>query len=106
MMGFAQYLKLGRWKGKRSKIMRRRNCRPIFALDDEGEVTPVRHSGVDGLWYMVGNLSLSRFFSTHLALREWIFFHCVAYTHIETYIAEIKAIEEGIYGTRYEKRAR
>lgn len=64
-----------------------------------------RHSGVDGLWYMLGNLSLSRFYSMHLALRECIFSLGVFLTHTVMTVVEIKAIEEGLYGTRYEARA-
>ncbi|PPQ97225.1 hypothetical protein CVT26_000750 [Gymnopilus dilepis] len=59
-------------------------CKPIWGLDDEGEINGVwRDLGVPGLWTMLGNLALCRFHSTHLTL-------------------QIKAIEEGIMGTRYE----
>jgi len=58
-------------------------CQPIWGLNEEGEVNGVwKEFGVPGLWYMLGNLSLCRFHSKHVAL-------------------QIKAIEEGIFGTRY-----
>jgi hypothetical protein len=42
----------------------------IGGLDEEGEIRgPWRHSGVQGLWYMMGNLALCRFHSNHVALR-------------------------------------
>ncbi|EJD00098.1 FAD/NAD-binding domain-containing protein [Fomitiporia mediterranea MF3/22] len=54
-------------------------------INDEGEMAGLwRHSGVQGLYLMIGNLSLSRFHSKHLALL-------------------IKAQEEGIAGERYTK---
>ncbi|KAJ7292438.1 hypothetical protein C8J57DRAFT_1265861 [Mycena rebaudengoi] len=58
-------------------------CKRILGLDAEGEVYGVwRDVGVHGLWYMMGNLTLSRFHSKHLAL-------------------QIKAMEEGLFGERY-----
>ncbi|KAF7323963.1 Flavin-containing monooxygenase [Mycena kentingensis (nom. inval.)] len=59
-------------------------CPPIWGLDAEGEINGAwRDLGSKGLWYMMGNLALSRFHSKHLAL-------------------QIKAMEEGIWdGTRY-----
>ncbi|KAF7310130.1 hypothetical protein MIND_00386400 [Mycena indigotica] len=59
--------------------------RPVWGLDKEGEMNGAwRDLGVKGLWYMTGNLSMSRFHSKHVAL-------------------QIKAIEEGILkdGERY-----
>ena len=42
----------------------------LGGLDEEGEIRgPWRHSGVQGLWYMMGNLALCRFHSNHVALR-------------------------------------
>ncbi|EGO25706.1 hypothetical protein SERLADRAFT_437430 [Serpula lacrymans var. lacrymans S7.9] len=56
---------------------------PIWGLDAEGEFNSTwREVGVDGIWCMMGNLALCRFHSKHLAL-------------------QIKAKEEGIFGTRY-----
>ncbi|KAH9484720.1 Indole-3-pyruvate monooxygenase YUCCA1 [Psilocybe cubensis] len=61
-----------------------KKCKPIWGLDKEGELNGTwKGLGVPGLWYMMGNLALCRFHSTHLTL-------------------QIKAIEEGIFGTRYE----
>ena len=70
-----------------SKGMIRRVCgvdvadrvKRIGGLDEEGEMCgPWRHSGVQGLWYMIGNLSLCRFHSNHVALRMFfiILFCC------------------------------
>ncbi|KAJ6467908.1 hypothetical protein C8R45DRAFT_1171515 [Mycena sanguinolenta] len=59
-------------------------CRRIWGINAEGEINGVwRDLGVPGLWYMTGNLALCRFHSKHVAL-------------------QIKAIEEGVFGTRYE----
>ncbi|KDR66366.1 hypothetical protein GALMADRAFT_162115 [Galerina marginata CBS 339.88] len=59
-------------------------CKDIWGLNDEGELNGVwRDLGVPGLWMMLGNLALCRFHSTHIAL-------------------QIKAMEEGVFGTRYE----
>ncbi|KAF8965605.1 FAD/NAD(P)-binding domain-containing protein [Flammula alnicola] len=56
----------------------------VGGLDEEGEINGAwRNVGVPGLWYMFGNLALCRFHSTHITL-------------------QIKAMEEGIFGTRYE----
>jgi putative flavoprotein involved in K+ transport len=53
-------------------------CGPVWGLDDEGELRGVwRGSGHPRLWFMAGNLALSRMYSQHLALR-------------------IKAVEEGL----------
>jgi len=58
-------------------------CKPIWGLNKEGEINGVwRDIGVPGLWYVMGNLALCRFHSTHTAL-------------------QIKAMEEGIFSTRY-----
>lgn len=49
--------------------------KPIWGLDEEGEIQSVwRDSGVEGLYCMMGNLALCRFYSKHLALREFLFF--------------------------------
>ncbi|KAF7378296.1 Flavin-containing monooxygenase [Mycena sanguinolenta] len=59
-------------------------CKPIWGLNDEGEINGAwRDLGVPGLWYMTGSLALSRFHSKHVAL-------------------QIKAMEEGVFGNRYE----
>ncbi|KAI6046382.1 FAD/NAD(P)-binding domain-containing protein [Pisolithus marmoratus] len=64
---------------------------PIWGINDEGELNSVsREIGgrgrsaekVAGLWSLMGNLAMCRFFSKHLAL-------------------QIKAYEEGIFGERY-----
>ncbi|KAL4247718.1 hypothetical protein ABKN59_008249 [Abortiporus biennis] len=56
---------------------------PIWGLDEEGEVNGCyRELGIPGLWYMMGNLAWSRFFSKHVAL-------------------QIKAKQQNILGTRY-----
>ncbi|PPQ85677.1 hypothetical protein CVT25_002128 [Psilocybe cyanescens] len=60
-----------------------KKCTPVWGLDKEGELNGTwKGLGVPGLWYMMGNLALCRFHSTHLTL-------------------QIKAIEEGVFGTRY-----
>ncbi|KZT09319.1 FAD/NAD-binding domain-containing protein [Laetiporus sulphureus 93-53] len=62
-------------------------CNPIWGLDQEGEIQGVwRDLGVPGLWYMMGPLQMARFFSKLMAL-------------------QIKATEEGIFGTRYSIKA-
>ncbi|EGO00127.1 hypothetical protein SERLA73DRAFT_107112 [Serpula lacrymans var. lacrymans S7.3] len=58
---------------------------PIWGLDAEGELQSTWRevgAGLEGIWCMMGNLALCRFHSKHLAL-------------------QIKAKEEGIYGTKY-----
>ncbi|KAJ7624512.1 hypothetical protein FB45DRAFT_1086278 [Roridomyces roridus] len=58
--------------------------RKIWGLNEEGEIYGAwRDVGVDGLWYMTGNFAVSRFHSKHVAL-------------------QIKAMEEGVFGTRYQ----
>ncbi|KAF9270756.1 FAD/NAD(P)-binding domain-containing protein [Marasmius fiardii PR-910] len=58
-------------------------CKPIWGLDEEGELQGTfRSLGVPGLWYIMGNLALDRFHTKHAAL-------------------QIKAMEEGVFGTRY-----
>ncbi|KIM76995.1 hypothetical protein PILCRDRAFT_796588 [Piloderma croceum F 1598] len=58
-------------------------CKPIWGLDDESEIRGLwRDMGIPHLWSMMGNLAYSRFHSKHLAL-------------------QIKAIEEGVFGSRY-----
>jgi hypothetical protein len=56
--------------------------KPIWGVNSEGEFNGVytyNALGVRGLWYMLGNLAMCRFHSTHIAL-------------------QIKAMEEGIWG--------
>ena len=44
---------------------------PIWGLNEEGEIrTAWREVGLPNVWYMMGNLAWSRFYSKHLALRE------------------------------------
>ncbi|GBE78965.1 FAD/NAD-binding domain-containing protein [Sparassis crispa] len=48
----------------------RDSLKPVWGLDDEGELRSVwRESGHDGLWFAFGNLSLSRYYSTFLAMQ-------------------------------------
>ncbi|KAL0956661.1 hypothetical protein HGRIS_002793 [Hohenbuehelia grisea] len=55
----------------------------LWGLNEEGEINGAwRDVSVPGMWFMMGNLALCRFHSKHLAL-------------------QIKAIEEGVFGTRY-----
>ncbi|TFK70711.1 FAD/NAD(P)-binding domain-containing protein [Pluteus cervinus] len=62
-------------------------CKPVWGLDAEGELNGCwRDLGLKGLWYMIGNLALARFHSKHVAL-------------------QIKALEEGVFGTRYSATA-
>ncbi|KAF8150950.1 hypothetical protein B0H34DRAFT_730728 [Crassisporium funariophilum] len=57
--------------------------KPVWGLNEEGEINGCwRDLGVEGMWYMMGNLALCRFYSKHVAL-------------------QIKAIEEGVFGERY-----
>ncbi|KAF8813451.1 hypothetical protein BYT27DRAFT_7180991 [Phlegmacium glaucopus] len=57
--------------------------KPIWGLDEEGELKGCfRDLGYQGLWYILGNFAMSRFYSKHMAL-------------------QIKAMEEGIFGERY-----
>ncbi|KAF9559245.1 FAD/NAD(P)-binding domain-containing protein [Agrocybe pediades] len=63
-------------------------CAPLWGLDEEGELQGAwkqlgTKNGLKGLWYMMGNLALCRFHSSHLTL-------------------QIKAIEEGLVKSRYE----
>ena len=45
-------------------------CVPVFGVASDGEMSGSwRHSGQDGLWFMVGNLQMARVFSRPLALR-------------------------------------
>jgi len=79
-------------------------CHPLWGLDEEGELQGAWKelgvkNGLRGLWYMMGNLALCRFHSTHLTLREY----CCCLLNCElTCGLEIKAIEEGVMGSRYE----
>ncbi|KAJ7113220.1 hypothetical protein C8R44DRAFT_741549 [Mycena epipterygia] len=58
-------------------------CNKIWGWNEEGEINGAwRDLGVPGLWYMLGNLALSRFHSKHVAL-------------------QIKAMEENVFGERY-----
>jgi hypothetical protein len=53
----------------------------VWGFNEEGEFrTMWQKSGHEGLWFMGGNLAISRYFSRMLAL-------------------QIKAVEEGIKGT-------
>ncbi|KAG2078548.1 FAD/NAD(P)-binding domain-containing protein [Suillus decipiens] len=64
---------------------------PIWGLDKEGELNSVcrevggrsKDSELNGIWCMMGDFALCRFYSKHLAL-------------------QIKSYEEGIFGTRYQ----
>ncbi|KAF9538185.1 hypothetical protein CPC08DRAFT_756400 [Agrocybe pediades] len=61
-------------------------CAPLWGLDEEGELQGAwkqlgTKNGLKGLWYMMGNLALCRFHSSHLTL-------------------QIKAIEEGLIRSR------
>jgi len=56
---------------------------PVWGLSHEGELNSLwRHCGVPNLYFMMGNLALCRFHSTHIAL-------------------QIKAKEEGLYTSPY-----
>ncbi|KAG7099769.1 hypothetical protein E1B28_001581 [Marasmius oreades] len=58
-------------------------CKPIWGLDGEGELHGTfKDLGVPGLWYIMGNLALHRFHTKHVAL-------------------QIRAMEGGVFGTRY-----
>ncbi|KAJ7649638.1 hypothetical protein FB45DRAFT_986221 [Roridomyces roridus] len=58
-------------------------CSKIWGLNEQGELHGAwRGLGVPGLWYMLGNLQMSRFHSKHVAL-------------------QIKAMEEGVFEGRY-----
>jgi cation diffusion facilitator CzcD-associated flavoprotein CzcO len=55
----------------------------IWGLTAEGEMSGCWNDlGVPGMWYMLGNLAQARFYSKHVAI-------------------QIKAQEEGLFGTRY-----
>ncbi len=63
-----------------------KKLKPIWGVDSEGETIGVWKAnglGPTGLWYMLGNLGICRFHSTHMAL-------------------QIKAMEEGIWSGAYE----
>ena len=50
-----------------------KDIKPVWGLNKEGELNSAyRWCGVPGLYFMLGNLGLSRFHSKHLALREYI----------------------------------
>ncbi|KIK03022.1 hypothetical protein K443DRAFT_677178 [Laccaria amethystina LaAM-08-1] len=58
-------------------------CKPLWGMDEEGEINGCwKDLGVPGLWYIMGNLALCRFYSKTIAL-------------------QIKAMEEGLFSTRY-----
>ncbi|EKM78021.1 hypothetical protein AGABI1DRAFT_76376 [Agaricus bisporus var. burnettii JB137-S8] len=61
-------------------------CSAVWGMDEEGEINGTwRDMGLKGMWYMMGNLALCRFYSKHLAL-------------------QIKAIEENVFdGVRYSR---
>ncbi|PSS35577.1 hypothetical protein PHLCEN_2v1454 [Hermanssonia centrifuga] len=75
---------------------------PIWGLNDEGELrTAWREVGVPNVWYMMGNLAWARFFSKHVALRTSASF-VISKAHISPFNpTEIKAKQEGLFGTRY-----
>ncbi|KAG6860939.1 hypothetical protein C0995_005769 [Termitomyces sp. Mi166 len=78
-----------------------KSVNPIWGFDPEGELNSVwRDMGVKGLWSMLGNLALCRFHSKHIALRACVF-PLYDIILIQSEIAEIKAIEEGVFGERY-----
>ncbi|CAA7260826.1 unnamed protein product [Cyclocybe aegerita] len=59
------------------------SLKSVWGLNKEGELNGTwRDIGVKGLWYMLGNLALCRFHSSHMVL-------------------QIKAMEEGFFGERY-----
>ncbi|KAI0791868.1 hypothetical protein C8Q75DRAFT_876016 [Abortiporus biennis] len=59
----------------------------IWGIDEEGEVNGCyRELGTPGLWYIMGNLAGCRFFSKHVAL-------------------QIKAKQQGVFGTRYSAKS-
>ncbi|EJT97538.1 dimethylaniline monooxygenase [Dacryopinax primogenitus] len=61
------------------------NLKPVWGVDEEGEIKGVwGDSGHPKFWYMLGNLSLCRFYSKHIAL-------------------QIKAMQMGVFGDRYQK---
>ena len=95
---------------------------PIWGFDTEGELNGVwRDLGVKGLWSMLGvppspilhsdlvewsagsSMMLSRFYSKHVALRRsfssWPL--CLVFERSSRTYAEIKAMEEGVFGGRY-----
>ena len=46
--------------------------KPVWGLDGEGEPRGAwRDVGVENLWCMVGNLAMARYYSRHVALREF-----------------------------------
>ncbi|KAK0240273.1 hypothetical protein EDD85DRAFT_824912 [Armillaria nabsnona] len=60
-----------------------RRCGRIWGMDEEGEINGIwREPGIRGLWPVMGNLALCRFYSKHLAM-------------------QIKLIEEGLFTGRY-----
>jgi len=57
--------------------------KPAWGVNEEGEVSGIyADSGIEGLYQMMGNLAMGRFFSKHVAL-------------------QIKAVEEGLFNVRY-----
>ena len=62
-----------------------KNVNPVWGLNKEGEINAVwRWSGVPRLYFMMGTLAQCRFYSKHLALREWnlYFLRCDFITRI------------------------
>ncbi|KXN81594.1 putative indole-3-pyruvate monooxygenase YUCCA10 [Leucoagaricus sp. SymC.cos] len=57
-------------------------CPPLIGVDEEGEMTWFRPLPRKGLWYMHGSLSLTRFYSKHVAMY-------------------IKAMEQNLITSRY-----
>jgi len=63
-----------------------KKLKPVWGVDEEGEINGAwgyTKLGVPGLWYMLGNLGMCRFYSMRVAL-------------------QIKAMEEGIWSGVYE----
>ncbi|KAF8893478.1 hypothetical protein BD779DRAFT_1759690 [Infundibulicybe gibba] len=64
-----------------------KKLKPIWGFNEEGEINGAwRDLGLPRLWTMMGNLAFCRFYSRHVAL-------------------QVKAIEEGVFGTRYSAEA-
>lgn len=82
---------------------------PIWGFNNEGEINGLgceigdpRKTGnaVAGLWCMIGNLALCRFYSKHLALRMCCIV-AIMDQLLRCPIVEIKAYEENVFGVRY-----
>lgn len=78
---------------------------PVWGLNSEGEINSAwRSAGYPDIYFMMGNLAMCRFFSSHLALCECPF-RSVEVDSSLTYnsFSVIKAHEEGLAGDRYVK---